>query len=201
MNTRIFLTTFVCICLTVPLFAQGPPANSGIVERWEGDGWFRWYADFKRNFVAFHGVDIEAWCAWDENTEWSTWQVQDVIIKGDPEWLVKTTEKGDDMITSVWPIEILDEVAYPDHWCDGVLDLEPIATGTADVVFTDNDLTGGFYEPTPRMNAYHLSAHGLIDAEVDGEQLMFSGGFNCQWPGYPEVWSETGKCKAKIIVH
>jgi len=159
------------------------------------------YFDEKRNYVAIHGVDIEAWCAWDENTEWSVWQVQDVVIKGDPEWLIKTTEKGDDMITSVWPIEILDDVAYPDHWCDGVLDLDPIATGTADVIYTDNDLFGGEYEPTERMNAYHLSAHGILNSFGDEEPMKFSGGFNCQWPGFPVDPNTPGKCKAKIVLH
>lgn len=200
MKIRCSLIIVLCFAFVTPLLAQGPPGDSGNVERWEGSGWFRWYFDEKRNYVAFHGVDIEAWCADDPETEWSVWQVLDVYIPAS-ELLIKTTEKGDDMISSVWPIEILDDVAYPNHWCEGVLDLDPIATGTVDVIFTDNDLYGGYFEPTQRMNTYHLSAHGILYSFEDEESMRFSGGFNCQWPGYPEVWSETVKCKARIVLH
>ena len=199
MNTRSVLIAFVCLCLTAPLFAQGPPANSGIVERWEynpeEDGYFEGYADFKRNYVAFHGVDVKAWCA-DEPTVWDVWHVQDVYSPASF-LLIKTTQKGDDMITSVWPIDIL----FYDHWCDGVLAMDPVATGTADVIVTDNDLFGGGYEPTPRMNAYHLSAHGVLYSTEDGEPMVFNGGYNCQWPGYPADPNTTGKCKQKIVLH
>jgi hypothetical protein len=193
---------FVCLCLTAPLFAQGPPDESGIVYRGEYYT-IKWYQDFKRDLVAFHGADIEAWCAGDPETEWGVWQYQDVMIKGDPEYLIKTTEHGDDLPTSVWPIGIVDPdgANFWERVCPGVLSTDPIATGTADVVFTDNDLTGGYWEPTERMNAYHLSAHGVLYSFGDEEPMQFSGGFNCQWPGYPEVFGETVKCKAKIMVH
>ena len=207
MNTRSVLIVFVCFCFAAPLFAQGPPDFSGRVERWENDGTWGWwygYIDWKRNLVAFHGIDIEMWCVdrWDTVTdEWGVWSVQDVY-QPPTDGLFKTTEKGDDMPTSVWPIDILDDSVY-DHWCDGVLDLalESIATGMADVIVTDNDLNAGFFENTPRMNAYHLSAHGVLYATEDGEPMMFSGGYNCQWPGFPEAFSETGKCKQKILLH
>ena len=205
MKMRVVISALICVFLAAPLLAQGPPDSSGRVERWESDGtwgWFYGYVDSKRNLVAFHGVDVEVWCVDRDAEEWGVWSVQDVVIKGDPEWLIKTTEKGDDMPTSVWPIDILDDSVY-DHWCDGVLDLalESIATGMADVIVTDNDLNAGFFENTPRMNAYHLSAHCVLYATEDGEPMMFSGGYSCQWPGFPEAFSETGKCKEKILLH
>jgi hypothetical protein len=187
------------LCFSAPLFAQGPPPESGVVERWEGSGWFYWYADEKRGYVAFHGVDVIAGCADDPETEWSVWQVQDVFIPAS-DGLIKTNEVGDDSITSVWPIEILDEDVYP-HWCFGVLDLDPIATGTADVLVVDNDLFGGWFENTPRMNAYSLSAHGVLESFDDGEPMRINGGFNCHWPGYPADYQETNKCKEKIVLH
>jgi hypothetical protein len=194
---------FVCFCFAAPLFAQGPPDFSGRVERWETDGtwgWFYGYGDTKRGYAAFHGVDVEVFCVDRSAEEWGIWSVQDVWLPP-TDMLIKTTEKGDDMPTSVWPIVIFDDTVY-DHWCDGVLDpaLESIATGTTDVIVTDNDLTGGWYENTPRMNAFKLSAHGVLYATEGGEPMMFSGGYNCQWPGYPDVWSETGKCKEKIVL-
>ena len=126
MNTRSMVITFVCLCLTAPLFAQGPPAESGIVERWEGSGWFYGYIDGKRGYVAFHGVDIITYCDEDLDREFSVWQVQDVYIPAS-DGLIKTNEVGDDSITSVWPIGIMDTGVYP-HWCDGVLDLFELHT-------------------------------------------------------------------------
>ena len=204
MKIRVVISALICVFLAAPLLAQGPPDSSGRVERWESDGtwgWFYGYVDSKRNLVAFHGVDVEVWCVDRDAEEWGVWSVQDVYLPP-TDSLIKTTEKGDDMPTSVWPIDILDDSVY-DHWCDGVLDLalESIATGMADVIVTDNDLNAGFFENTPRMNAYHLSAHGVLYATEDGEPMMFSGGYNCQWPGFPEAFSETGKCKEKILLH
>jgi hypothetical protein len=204
MSTRTTFVTFVCLCLAAPLFAQGPPDESGIVERGEYSG-IKWYQDVNRDYTAFHGVDIIAWCAGDPNPEVGVWQYQDVLISGDPEWLIKTTEHGDNMPTSVWPIVTIDPpgpgLTLWDRICPNLEGIDPIATGTADVVLTDNDLTGGFYEPTERMNAYHLSAHGVLYSFGEEEPMRFSGGFNCQWPGYPADYDETVKCKVKILLH
>jgi hypothetical protein len=198
------IVAFVCLCFTAPLYAQGPPDESGIVQRGEYYG-IKWYHDVKRDYTAFHGVDIVAWCADDPNPAVGAWQFQDVLIKGDPEWLIKTTEHGDDMPTSVWPIVSIDPpgpgVSLWDRICPNLVGIDPIATGTADVVLTDNDLTGGYYEPTERRNAYHLSAHGVLYSFWDEEPMQFSGGFNCQWPGYPADYNETVKCKVKILLH
>ena len=199
MIIRRVLIACVCLCLTAPLFAQGPPPESGIVERWEGSGWFYGYIDGKRGYVAFHAVDIIAWCAGDPNTEFSMWQVQDVWPPSSDRLLV-TKEVGDDSITSVWSIDIMDTDVYP-HWCDGVLALDPIATGTADVIATDNDLFAGAPVDRERTNAYSLSAHGVLESFGDGESMMFNGGYNCNWPGFPENFAETNKCKYKIVLH
>jgi hypothetical protein len=204
MKNRTTFFLFVCLCLTAPLFAQGPPAESGIVDRGEYYD-IKWYEDLKRNYTAFHGVDIEAWCAEDPNAEWGVWQYQDVWIEGDPEYLIKTTEHGDDMPTSVWPLGMVDPpdgvLTFRERLCPNVEATNPIAEGTADVVITDNDLTGGLYEPTKRRNAFHLSAHGVLFSFGDEEPMQFSGGYNCQWPGYPADYNETEKCKTKIVLN
>ena len=52
-----------------------------------------------------------------------------------------------------------------------------------------------------RTNAYSLSAHGVLESFGDGESMMFNGGYNCNWPGFPENFAETNKCKYKIVLH
>lgn len=56
-------------------------------------------------------------------------------------------------------------------------------------------------EGVQEMNAYHLSAHGILYSFGDEEPMRFSGGLNCQWPGYPADPNRTGKCKAKIVLN
>jgi len=204
MNTRIVIMTFVCLCIAAPLVAQGPPQDSGIVNRGSYQG-IKWYEDAKRNYTAFHGVDIQAWCTGDPNAERGTWYYQDSWINED-EGLIRTTEHGDDMPTSVWPLGIVDpnpngDLSLRDRVCPNVEVTDPLAVGTADVVITDNDLYGGYYEPTERRNAFKLSAHGFLYSFTDGELMQFSGGYTCQWPGYPADYNETEKCNYKIVLN
>jgi len=202
MRIRYFVVLTACLAIAGPVFAQGPPDFSGpIVSRFEDSGYWYGYTDFKRGYVAFHGVDIDELCeyafAGGGTPSWDVWSFQDVNLPP-AEALLHTVQKGDDMTTSVYSIDIL---FYPVHFCYGVLDLDPIATGTTDIVITDNDVYAWQDEYHPRTNAYKLSAHGVLYSTADGEPMIFSGGFNCQWPGYPEDPETSGKCKEKIVLN
>ena len=107
-----------------------------------------------------------------------------LIVEAD---LIHEVLKGDDLTTSVWPVAIWE---YPSA-CDYMLNNPPIATGTADVIVTDNDYFA-WRTTHNRKNAYHLSAHGVLYAP-DGEGMVFSGGFHGVW--HPEWDKEIWKTK------
>jgi hypothetical protein len=201
MLARVVCSMLMCAFVSAPLLAQGPPENSGPnVERWEmygGPPYFFWFAviDEKRNYVAVIGVDLEAICVGEPDV-WGVWDVQDVYLPpGDN--LLHSVYKGEQIPTLVYPIEMLDNPT----WCDAANATDPIATGWTHVIVTDNDVFAWQDEFHPRTNAWHLSAHGLLESFEDGEQMMFNGGLNCQWPGYPEDPSTTGKCTQKVVLH
>lgn len=194
MKMRVSMVVVTCLLLTTPLLAQGPPANSGpIVVRGEFNGayydWWYYYTDWKRGYVAFHGVDIVSWCN-ETPIGYSDWFYLDVLPPAEAD-LVHEVLKGDDLTTSVWPVAIWD---YPDA-CDYILNYPPIAAGTADVIVTDNDYFA-YRNEHNRHNAYHLSAHGVLYAP-DGEAMVFSGGFHGVWhPDFDQyVW------KKKIVLN
>ena len=188
MKTRIILTVLVCVFATTPLFAQGPPAQSGPhVFRGEGEGWWWGFADFKRGYVALVGVDT-ATC--ETGIVDSRWTYQDNFPPSE-EGVWVTWVKGNDVPTSVWPLEILD---YAD-FCDYILEFLPIAEGTSDVIQTDNDFEAWKFDHN-RKNAFGLSAHGVLTAP-DGERMIFNGGYHCVY----DATVDESKCKYKIVLN
>lgn len=188
MKTRIILTVLVCVFVTTPLLAQGPPAQSGPhVFRGEFDGGYFWFYDLKRGYVAFIGIDLVAACETGIND--STWTYQDNFPPSE-EGLWMSIVKGDDVPTSVWPLDILNY-----DFCDYAAEFQPIAEGTSDVVQTDNDIQAWLFDHN-RKNPYGLSAHGVLTAP-DGERMIFTAGFHCVFDA--DVFEE--KCKYKIVLN
>lgn len=188
MKIRVILAVLVCVFVSAPLLAQGPPAQSGPhVFRGEGEGWWWWFFDLKRGYVAFIGVDLVAAC--ETGIVDSRWTYQDNYPPSE-EGVWVSVVKGDDVPTSVWPLEILDY-----SFCDYALEFLPIAEGTSDVVQTDNDVEAYLYDHN-RKNAYGLSAHGVLTAP-DGERMIFSGGIHCVY----DADVDEQKCKFKIVLN
>jgi hypothetical protein len=188
MKTRIILVVLVCVFVTAPLLAQGPPAESGPnVIRDEAYGWWWYFTDAKRGYVAFVGADPVAICSGGDADSW--WNYQENYPPAE-EGLIHFLAKGDDVPASVYPISIWDYGA-----CEYILSFPPIAAGTADVVITDNDLDASLYDHN-RKNAYGLSAHGALTAP-DGERMIFNGGFRCVY----DADVDEVKCKIKIVLN
>jgi hypothetical protein len=202
MKLRAVTIVVTALVMAAPAFAQGPPDMSGpIVVRYELDGeteglWWG-YADAKRGYVAFHGVDIAAACA-GSPSGWNVYYVQDVMPPA-ADGLIMETMKGEDITTSVYPIAILDQSVYP-VWCLGVLDLGPIAVGTVDMIVTDNDLLAWQYDHN-RVNAYGISAHGILFDPEDDEPMRLNAGFRCVWGGLDNDDFAGAHCKNKIVLN
>lgn len=188
MKIRVVLAVLTCVCVAAPLLAQGPPAASGPnVVRDELYGWWLYFTDFKRGYVAVIGADIVAVCS--EEFEGSYWNLQENYPPAE-EGLTVWHLKGDDVIASVWPSSIWD--GDP---CEYILNNPPLADGTADVIVNDNDLYANLYDHN-RKNAYGLSAHGVLQAP-DGERMILNAGFHCVF----DADSGEQKCKIKIVLN
>lgn len=190
MKIRVILAVLVCVLVTTPLLAQGPPAQSGPhVFRGEGEGWWLYYADFNRGYVAFIGIDLVGAC--ETGTYESHWTYQDNFPPSE-EGVWVTQVKGDDVPTSVWPLEILD---YYLDFCEYAGEYPPFGEGTSDVIQTDNDYQAWLYDHN-RKNAYGLSAHGVLTAP-DGERMIFNSHFRCVY----DAGADTQKCNVKITLN
>lgn len=179
MRTRILLCALLCLVVAAPLVAQGPPSSSGpIVVRGEfngGDSDYWWgITDMRTGYIAVHGVDLVSWCMM-APVGYTVWDFQDNFPPAE-EGLVHELLKADDVLTSVWPVSILDE---PD-FCVPVLAMgAPIAEGTVDFLLNDNDSFAWLYEHN-RADAYHISTHGLVYTP-DGERMVLNSSFQCVW--------------------
>lgn len=207
MRMRVVISALICVFLAAPLLAQGPPPSSGpTVVRYERDGeaedyWWV-YTDWKRGYVAFHGVDIVSWCEWEQPGDpidgYNFWDVQEVSPAAHEGW-IHALEKADDVTTSVWPVTIWDGNA-----CVNILfNSAPIATGTVDIISNDNDVDA-WIDERPSVNTYKVSGHGVLTA-ADGERMRFNGGLNCVWGGITEDpvdddYFAGEHCSAKIIL-
>lgn len=206
MLARTVFSVLICLFVSAPLLAQGPPPSSGpTVVRYERDGeeeaWFYYYTDFKRGYVAFHGVDIFSWCnqffGGGDPFGFNFWTVQEVSPEAHEGWM-HLLEKADDVTTSVYSSAIWEGGAC----FNIVFNFEPIATGTVDIVANDNDYYAWLYD-RPSVNTWKISGHGVL-THADGERMRFNGGVNCVWGGYsedPDYVHPGEHCSAKIVLH
>ena len=201
MKTRAVLVAVALVFISAPVVAPDPPANSGpFVVRGEFDGadsdyWWG-IADSKRGYVAIHGVDIVSWCEGTSPTGYNLWSFQDTNIPAD-EGLVHQLLKADDVLTSVWPISILDAAFF----CDPLLEMgTPLAEGTIDMILTDNDVFAYLYDHN-RANAWGITGHGVVTAP-DGERMRLSSGFRCVWNTGQAGGDDPGAhCTEKVVLN
>jgi hypothetical protein len=179
----------ITLFISTSLSSQGARAES-IVDEFEFPNYW-YYID--GDLVVLHGLDVPASCnAGDLVLD--TWYAKFINIPAD-EYISVANIKGEDMGTQLYPADLL---VFFD---DGSLDQNgtctnffsnpnlygyPLAEGTADVVFTGNNVATPDAS-NPRRSTFHMSAHGFLDTydssgAVNGSVLL-SGGFNCSYSG------------------
>jgi len=199
MKTSAVVAALILVFAASPLCAQGPPPSSGpIVVRGEFNGedsdWWYGFVDAKRGLLTAHGVDLVSWCA-GTPTRYNVWYFQDNLPPAD-EGLIHELLKADDVVTSVWPISILDN---PD-FCIPVLEMGvPLAAGTVDMIINDNDVYAWLYDHQ-RANAYGESAHGLLYTP-GGERLILNVSNHCVWNTGNDKLDDPGRhCDTKVLL-
>lgn len=148
--------------LIVPLalagggFGNGPENPGPIVFRFDDVGGFH-MADFKSGLGVIHGGDVVEFCQ-TGSTEFDPILVQEVDVPDDFDRIINQVV-GNDMPTTVWPFPVFD--------CGLFTTVDPIATGTADLINTDNDVN---VSDNPNANSFGLSSHGKVTTD-GGEEL------------------------------
>jgi len=192
----LLMTIFLLSGLVIssPLYAE-PPSNSGPrVFRVEGWNWFLIDAN---GMVAFVGPDVSAVC--EGGLPYASLQYQNIDNPADAD-LIMSLAKVDDAPTYVYPeaaLEYLDN-GWPDiaHLCGYHYLYGPIASGTSDGIFTDNDgkAADNFHS---RVNSWGLSATGVLFTPSD-DPVSFSAGFRCRFNYDQDPDKAWEKCRNRL---
>ncbi len=176
--TRILVPTLIALALVAceqtettspnaisPQFGiANAPSMAGIVMRDEipiGVAWF----DPKAGMDVTFGFDPVAFCG--GSSDFDVVQLQLVQNPG----RVLALLQGE-VRTTVWPFTQFD--------CDLFTTVEPLASGSADFTWHDNDWLG-LLDPN-KINAFGWHAHGIL-TRPSGAKARFSAHFTFQWDG------------------
>lgn len=195
MNKSFISTLFSLLILSISVSAWAtPPSDSGArVLRSEDYNW--WMFDAK-GMAVFVGIDIPAFCS----DAWvvGSWQYQVIVNPSDID-LLMAVAKGDDLITNIYPATAFydeDGNADPARLCEYDYFYGPIASGTSDAIYTDNDGMAYFNDHS-RANAFGVSAHGVLFTPED-EPVNFSGSFHCVYKIKQNPDKAPQKCSSNL---
>lgn len=162
------------------------PANSGpIVMRDQTNNFAVFYADTKAGVGTIHGFDVVDFCTPPIGTTFDLLDRQRVFTPTEAA-AVNELLQGSDVTTSVWP--------FTNPTCNAFLTTTPLATGTVDIINTDNDFFAFLRFSPARANAFGWNANGQLDLSGGGTG-QFSGHFRAVFkPG------ESFKVVRKIIL-
>jgi hypothetical protein len=168
----------VALVTAIPALADPPPSSGLKVVRYDGIVYLH-TVDYKNGLSAIVGADIVEFC--NTYSGFDLVSIQDIHVPEDANRIVEIAH-GDDVTTSVWQ--------FTDFDCGLFTTQEPVATGTTDVVSTDNDLDVYNNPDHVNWNAFGFTAHGLL-AAPDGGAKQMNGVSRCVWDG---VDSDSGSC-------
>jgi hypothetical protein len=179
----IIIVLMAALIPAVPALAD-PPANSGLkVVRYQ-DIVYLHTVDYKNGRSAIVGADIVEYCH--TYSGFDLVDIQEIDVPEDANRIVQIAH-GEDVTTSVWP--------FTDFDCGLFTTKEPVASGTADFVSTDNDLYVYKNPDNINWNAYGFTAHGLL-VTPDGSNMRLNAVLKCTWNGVD--YSDSARCASSI---
>ncbi len=176
------LVLLVALIAAIPALADPPPSSGPNVVRYDGIVYLH-TVDEAKGLSAIVGADIVEFC--NSFRGFDLVSIQDIQVPEDANRIVEIAH-GDDVTTSIWP--------FTDFDCGLFTTVEPVATGTTDVVNTDNDLEVFNNPDNVNWNAYGFTAHGRLTAP-DGSTMQLNVMSRCVWDG---VDSDSGRCASGI---
>ena len=162
------------------------PSNSGPIVMRSEVAFAVFYVDTKAGISAIHGADMVEFC--NGVIDFDLVELQRIDVPEDANRLIDIIH-GNDVRTSVWPFTTFD--------CNLFTTVTPLATGTVDLVSTDNDLLVFLNPDNRNANAFGFQAHGKLTGP-NGERLNFSGHSRVVWDGND---GNTLKSTDKINLH
>lgn len=192
MVSRVLMTLTVLALLAPCTAVADPPAESGpYVVRYEDSPlWAGWLvADAKRGYFSFIGWDPYEFCT-NFPAGIDIMSIQEVQNPQNEDQ-INVLVKMDDVYAAVW-----EWVPGTPITCPYILENPPLAVGTADGTYTDNDLYADLSPDEERTNTWTLSAHGKVMDDFD-ESFNLNTGFHCRWP---DRYAPVVVCKQKVIL-
>jgi hypothetical protein len=139
-----------------------PPAASGTVIRFDDVFWYC-HVDPDAGLWAYYGIsDVESYCATGSPDYVEPSDVQWVLDASSPNVILEMSQ-GDDLTTGVYEL-------IPGYGCscDAPNLGSPLATGTVDLIYTDNALFGPV--GTARTNTWGYRTHGSLATATGSAQ-------------------------------
>lgn len=178
----IFIVLLAALITAIPALAD-PPTNSGLkVVRYQGVVYLH-NVDYKNGLSIIVGADIVEFC--NTFSGFDLVNIQEIDVPEDANRIVQIAN-GDNVTTSVWP--------FTDFDCGLFTTQEPVASGTADFISTDNDLYVSSNPDNVNRNAFGFTANGQLTAS-EGSIKRLNAVSRCTWDG---VNSDSGKCAVVI---
>ncbi len=163
-------------------FSNGPSDPGPIVMRSQ-IGYGVLISDSKRGQSAVFGVDPVQLCL--GNAVFDLVDLQRIDVPEDAN-RVNDIIQGRDMVTSVWP--------FTGFSCARYTTTAPLATGTADLNNTDNDVFIFLNPDSKNHNAFGWRAHGRL-TDASGKMKTLNAHENCLWDGHDP---DTFKCENMV---
>lgn len=156
------------LSISSPSNVGSPPASSGPYVVRSERGYAIFYVDPRTGVSAIHGVDIVEFCT--SGATFDVVEFQRITLPSEVGRFIDVL-RGDDLTTSVWP--------FPTFSCALYTTTDPLATGTVDLVLTDNDIlpNGG----GGNWNAFGWQTHGRLSTDSEGGTAQFSSHRRCRF--------------------
>ena len=158
---RKMVTAAVLLGLSCVAFADPPEQSGANVVRWEGGGAWT-FTDWDAGILVVFGANMDEFCSGTINFDVVSFM--EVTIPQGPD-RIKQLVKGKDVQATVWPFPFFD--------CYLFTTVEPIAYGTVDLIYNDNDLIS-WARNNKNMNAFGMNAHGNMLSTASGDALRLN---------------------------
>lgn len=175
----ILLIVLLLAVAAVNVVLADPPAQSGMIVARGQDIFFGHYIDPAKGLGATVGIDVREYCLGNFAPELV--YVQDIDVPDDANRFLQIFT-SESITVDIWPFTAFD--------CALFLTVDPVASGTAAIIGTDNDVEVYQNPDNVNWNAFGFTARGRLTAD-DGDSTFLNTVYRCVWDGHD---GDSGTC-------